>query len=222
MGKVLCFIKEHWKDSGKWLLGALIGLLLTKTCDAIWPSAPVVVKELADTVKVVHAIAPLPDNTDSMLIKRLQQQLLNLELLEKYDSYITKRQDAIVMMPCKLIIGNPYPNSKGYSQKSASSHCFIELANNLPFLDITFRFLREDYVSMINTLGIKLVRKDASGKRTLVLDQNYTPQKGGDQLIRIVDDFPPGDYSIEAGFILIEDKEVKYPCFYSKSFSFKR
>lgn len=222
MGKVIGFIKEHWKDSGKWLLGAVLGLFLAKMCDVVWPEAPIVVKEVADTVKVIHSLAPLPETADSLLTKKLQQQLLNLELLDKYDTYITRRQDIQSQVPCKLIMFNPYPNSKGYSQKSASSHCFIELSSNQPFLDVSFSFLRDDYIGMINTLGIKLVKADAAGRRTLLLDQNYSPKKSGQQLIRIVDDFPPGDYTIEAGFILKDDKDVKYPCYYSKSFSFRR
>ena len=74
----------------------------------------------------------------------------------------------------------------------------------------------------IMTLAVAKALMETEDKNGNLHDQNYSPKKSGQQLIRIVDDFPPGDYTIEAGFILKDDKDVKYPCYYSKSFSFRR
>lgn len=223
MRKVWSIIRDNWKDAGKWFLCAVIGLLLGKSCNAIWPEEPVVVKEVSDTVKLVHSLSPLPNETDSFITERLEQQLLNIELLDKYDSYIAKKQVQGFPAPCKIILGNPYSNSKGYTLKSSSPFCYIEVTREKPFIDITYHFIRDDYVNMINTLGIKIYKKKTGDGRMLVLDQNYEPVNDGPVYIRIVDEYSTDEYStdeymLDAGFILIEDKTAQYPCYYSQSF----
>ena len=216
MRNVVSYIKENWGEAAKWLIGVLLGLLLGKACDLIWPDKPVVVKEVADTVKVVHTITPLPSETDSILIERIQKQLLNLELFGKYETEVQSIKDTYSISPCKLINKNPYPNSQGYIQKSLSSFCFVRLENNSPFLDISYQFIRNDYVERVNTLCIKVVRVQDEGD-VIVLDQYFEPQKDEKQFVRIVNEFAPGDYSIEAGFFLNEDKNARFPAFYSQS-----
>jgi hypothetical protein len=41
-------------------------------------------------------------------------------------------------------------------------------------------------------------------------------------LVRMVNDFPSGEYTIEAGFILKENRQDKYPEFYRQTFAFKK
>ena len=89
MSKFLVFLKNNWQEAGKWLIAAVFGLILGKACDRIWPEDPVVVKEVTDTIKIIHAISPLPRETDSLMKEQIQQQLLNIKLLNEYDSYNT-------------------------------------------------------------------------------------------------------------------------------------
>lgn len=222
--KVVSYIKKNWGKAATWLSGLIIGLLLTKACDRIWPDPPVVVKEHTDTVKVIHAMSPMPADSDSILKKQIEQQLMNIELLNKYEKQIKRRIDDNSVEACRIIMGNPYPNSSGYSTKDASSFCLIELNHNGPVTDIVYSFIRQDYVELVNTLGVKISHKnEKDGKVLGVYDQNFEPQAGKkDMLVRIIDNLPPGEYEVEAGFVLKEDKDKKYPAFNRQKFVFRK
>lgn len=217
-------IKKNWQKAAYSLLGMIVGLLLTKACNAIWPDTPVVVKEHTDTVNVIHSMDPLQVDSDSIIRKQIEHQLMNIELLNKYEEQITGKREAAKAKACKIVVGNPYPNSRGYSTQSASSYCFIELNTNGPFLDITYDFFREDYLDLVNTLCVKISRKNSEdGKNYVVLDMNYEPHQGDNGLlVRMVNDFPSGEYTIEAGFILKKNRQDKYPEFYRQTFKLKK
>lgn len=222
--KVVSYIKKNWQSGLIWLLGTIVVLFLTKTCDRIWPDSPVVVKEHTDTVKVIHALSPFPADSDSILKKQIEQQLMNVELLNKYEKKIKRRIQDNSVEACKVIMGNPYPNSSGYSTNDASSFCLIELKRNGPVIDVVYSFIRQDYVELINTLGVKISKRDEKdGKDWIVYDQNFEPQADKkDMLVRIIDDLPPGEYMIEAGFVLKEDMNKKYPSFNRQRFALKK
>ena len=223
MGKFGTYIKSNWEDAWKWLLGALLGLIIGKAGNRIWPDPPTVVKEVSDTVKFVHSFSPLPQEADSLLYEQIERQMLALELLNKYEAAVhNQKQEPQLQYPCKMVLGNPYPHSKGYVQKSSSAICSITWEHNTPFIDITFSFLRSDYVNSVNTLGIKVARKTDDGKRVLVFDYNYEPQRTSVSLVRIVDDFAPGEYTIEAGFLMKDDINAQYPSFYSLNIPFHK
>lgn len=201
----------------------MVGLILTKACNAIWPDTPVVVKEHTDTVKVVHSMDPIQVDSDSIIRKQIEHQLMNIGLLNKYEEKITDKRKAAKANACKIIVGNPYPNSRGYSTQTASSCCFIELNENGPFIDIAYDFFREDYIDLVNTLCVKISRKDNDGRNFIVSDMNYEPHKGNNGcIVRMVNDFPTGQYTIEAGFIMKENRQDKYPVFYRQNFTFKK
>ena len=222
--KFTTYIKNNWKNVVIWLLSTVVVLLLTKACDRIWPDPPVVVKEQMDTVKVIHAMSPIPADSDSILKKQIEQQLMNIELLNKYEKQIKKRIDDNAVEACKIILGNPYPSSSGYSTKDASSFCLIELKHNGPVIDIIYSFIRQDYVELVSTLGVKISHKnEKDGKVLGVYDQNFEPQTDKkDMLVRIIDNLPPGEYEVEAGFVLKEDMQKKYPTFNRQKFVFKK
>jgi hypothetical protein len=222
--KIISFLKNNWQKAAFSLVGAIATLILAKACNVIWPDTPVVVKEHTDTVKVIHSMDPLQVDSDSIIRKQLEQQLMNIELLNKYEEKVIGRREAAMANACKIIVNNPYPNSRGYSMKSASSFCFIEMLPNGPFIDINYSFFREDYVDLINTLCVKISKKDnVDGKDWIISDMNYEPQKGKNSLlVRIVNDLPSGDYLIEAGFVLKDDRSEKYPSFYRQSFPLKK
>lgn len=222
--KIISFLKKNWQNAVFSLIGIIVGLLLTKACNAIWPDAPIIVKEHTDTVKVVHSMNPLQVDSDSIIRKQIEHQLMNIELLNKYEEHIIGKREAAKANACKIVVGNPYPNSRGYSTHSASSYCFVEQNINGPFLDIVYDFFREDYIDLVNTLCVKIFRKNSEdGRDCVVLDMNYEPHKGDNGLlVRMVNDFPPGEYTIEAGFILKENRNDKYPAFYRQTFTFKK
>lgn len=218
------YIKKNWKNVVIWLLSTVTLLLLTKACDRIWPDPPVVIKEYADTVKVIHAISPFPADSDSISSKQIEQRLRSIELLNMYEKQVRRSAENNSVEACKIILGNPYPNSSGYVMNDASSFCLIELKHNGPVIDIIYSFIRLDYVELINTLGVKIFHKDEKdGKVWIDYDQNFEPQTDKrDMLVRIIDDLPPGEYEVEAGFILKEDKDKKYPSFNRKKFVYKK
>lgn len=222
--KVISYIRKNWAKAATWLSGLIIGLLLTKACDRIWPDPPVVVKEQTDTVKVIHAISSFPSDSDGMLKKQIEQQLMNIELLNNYEKQIKRRIDDNAVEACKIILGNPYPNSSGYITKDASSFCLIELKHNGPVIDIIYSFIRQDYVELVNSLGVKISHKnEKDGKDWVDYDQNFEPQTDKkDMLVRIIDNLPPGEYEVEAGFVLKEDMQEKYPSFNKRKFFIKK
>lgn len=222
--RIRSYIKKNWLQAIIWLFGVLVVILLTKTCDSIWPDTPVVIKEYTDTVKVIHSINPLPADYDSIMRKQLEQQLMNIELLNLCENKIVSKRKSISVDACRMVLGNPYPNRRGYTVKNTSSFCLIELRHNKPFIDIVYTFLRDDYVDLINTLCVEISRKDVrDGKEIVVFDQNYEPKKGkGELLIRVVDDLSSGDYTIEAGFILKKNRLDLYPTFYRQKFELKK
>ena len=224
MRKIWDYIKENWKNAVIWLLGTIIVLLLTKTCDSIWPSSPVIVKDYSDTVRIVHMVAPLPKENDSVLGRLIEQQLKNIDLLNRYEAIVTNKRETLTIEPCKMIIGNPYPGSSGYSIKSSSSYCLLQFTSNAPFIDIDYSFIRTDYSSLISALRVEITKRDEKKEKIIcVFDQYFEPQiKKQEMLVRIVDDLPPGEYTIEAGFYLKNDVNEKYPSFYRHSFSYKK
>lgn len=215
--------QKNWKKVLVWLAGPLVTIILTKACNAIWPDTPVVVKEHTDTVKVVHSMDPIQVDSDSIIREQIKYQLMNIELLNKYEEQITGKREATKVNVCKIITGNPYPNSRGYTMQTTSSYCFIELNANGPFIDIAYDFFHEDYIDLVNTLCVKISRKDNEGRDFIVSDMNYEPHMGDNGcMVRMVNDFPSGQYTIEAGFILKENKLDKYPTFYRQTFTFKK
>lgn len=222
--KVITSVKKNKGKALSWLVGAIMGLVLTKACNMIWPDPPVVVKEQTDTVKVIHVMSPFPADSDSILKRQIEQQLMNIELLNKYEKKIKRRIDDNAVEACKIILGNPYPNCSGYTMKDASSFCLIELKHNCPVIDIIYSFIRQDYVELVSTLGVKISHKnEKDGKDWVDYDQNFEPQTDKkDMLVRIIDNLPPGEYDVEAGFVLKEDKDKKYPAFNRQKFVFRK
>lgn len=220
---LLSWPRKNWKKVLIWLAGPLITIILTKACNAIWPDTPIVVKEHTDTVKVIHSMDPLQVDSDSIIRKHIEYQLMNIELMNKYEEKITSKRKTDKANACKIIAGNPYPNSRGYSTQTASSYCSIELKENGPFMDIAYDFIRGDYIELVNTLCVKISRKDNDGRNLIISDMNYEPHNGNNGLVvRMVNDLPPGKYTIEAGFILKENRLDKYPPFYRQTFAFKK
>ena len=48
IGKITSYLKKNWQKGAIWLVGFVVGLILTKACNVIWPDTPVVVKEHTD------------------------------------------------------------------------------------------------------------------------------------------------------------------------------
>lgn len=228
--KLISFIKMNWQKAVFWLLGLIIGLVLTKACNVIWPDMPVVVKEHTDTINVIHSIRPLPVDSDSVIRKQIENQLMKIDLLNKYEEQIVGKGDVAKTKSsantavCKVIVKNPYPNSRGYSTESVSSFCFIDLTYSGPFIDIKYDFFRDDYIDLVNTLCVKIFYvNNKDGRSYIVSDVNYEPRKGKNGLlVRMVNDLPSGKYTIEAGFILKENRLDKYPAFYRQTFTLKK
>lgn len=224
--KFVRYLKKNWSRAAIWLLGVIVGLMFTKACNWLIPDNPVVVKEYADTVRVVHSMGSIPADSDSIIRNQIERNIRDMELLSKYEEQKAKHHKILKngANACRIIVGNPYPNSRGYTVDKANTFCLIELKHNSPFIDILFHFLREEDVNLLNTLCVKIYKEDKKEKSNyLILDQNYEHQKGKEeQLIRIVDDFSSGKYTIDAGFMLKDDREKEYPTFYRKTFSFTR
>jgi len=108
--------------------------------------------------------------------------------------------------------------------ENVSSLCLIEMRNNGPVIDLIFSFIREDYVELINTIEVKISKmNEKEDKEYVLLDCHYEPQYDKkDMLVRIVDDLSPDNYTIDAGFVLKEDKMKKYPTFYRQTFRLKK
>ena len=81
--------KKNIRNSGVFVLGVVATLLITTLWNKAIPETPIIVKEVSDSIKIVHEYR-VPEIDDSLELT-LERKLKNLELLNNYDKEIDKR-----------------------------------------------------------------------------------------------------------------------------------
>lgn len=217
--------RNNIRNASIFVLGVVVTIIITKASDKLFPSDPVIVKELTDTIKIVHNF-DLPSELDNDSVSlELERKLKNLELLNNYDMQIkeritlTKKNDGVVP---NLILtsGADRIKGKGYKYGSSSAYFTSECPTlDKEFIDIKIYFINPSITKEIAFLQINIYRfdnPDSNEARTYVLEELYEI-KSNENLIRISNDVGKGKYEILYGFVFKDELTKTYP-----TFNFKR
>lgn len=209
-------MKSYFLKASIFILGVIVTVVITKTTDIIIPNQSVVIKQITDTINIVHKYN-LPENLDEDSVRiSLEAKFKNLELLNKYEAKINENIKKSKIVSNLIITQNLSKfRYKGYTEKRLSSFLTSDCPNlNSKFIDIEFNFLNPEITNNIAVLKIEIIKFD-NNKRIFVLE-NYYEVKKENNFIRIFNDFEKGKYEIIYGFILKNDTKNEYPDFYLK------
>ena len=196
------------------ILGAVITILIEKSCDRIMPDDPIVVKEVTDTLKIVHQY-DFGTYNDSLINVQLQNRLKNIELMEKYEKEVLKQINS-KQNKCSVMLDASFPYAKGYAQRNAASYCSLNISSlQNEYIDLELLFFDDSVLERIYCLSIKILRIE-DGKRICFLDENYTVG-GMNNKIRMTNTLPKGKYEFGVGFIFKKDINDVYPEVYQLS-----
>ena len=213
--KIKDFANKHkWVPNVFWIImTALITILCEKSCNKILPDSPVIVKEVSDSIKVIHSY-DFNNGIDSVVNLQLKMKLENVRLANFYEKEVDmKIKKNRIRKYNSVMINSKFPKAKGYSINSAASYFNVQIPTfEGDFLDFDISFFDLDLVKDIYCLSIKI---DAinNGKHSVYLDDNYNINNGSN-MIRIANTFPKGIYEISVGFFLKKDVNAEYPCYY--------
>lgn len=219
-------------ESGKYInlkraiffvLGVIVTLTITKGWNIFFPEDPVVVKEITDSIAVVHSYKF--ENEDSIEID-LQRKLDNLKLLNDYEEEIDRRVKRIEeksnnLASPNLLLINRVCKNEGWIPKKSSS--FFDMACPKPTVThFQFNpiFLNDNIIKEIKYFRLLIYRLNSENSRYIYYDEQYEV-KDKRNLIQLVNDLEKGDYEVNFGFVLKRDCEKKYPEFYRKTCKIK-
>lgn len=213
--------KNNLRNASLFVLGVIVTVIITKTSDKIIPSDPVIVKELKDTIRIVHNYdIPSDLNNDSTRLE-LERKIKNLELLNNYDKQIkerialTKKSDGFIP---NLILTRETERikNKGFTCGSSSAYFTSDCPSlDKEYLDIKIDFINPSIIKDIAYLRVNIYRFDnvnSNEARTYVLEELYEV-KPENNLIRISNDFSKGKYEILYGFVFKDELTKPYPTF---------
>ena len=193
------------------VITALITITLERSCNKIMPEEPIVVKEISDTVKIIHSY-DFGNINDSIANMQLKKRLENIELAQKYEVEIIK-QDKSIKEPNSIMLRPSFPNMKVYSPNSATPYFTFEMSPlTNKFIEFEITFLDRNIIKDIYCLTLK-VFKIEENKRVYQIDQYYRIN-GTDNLIRIANSLPKGKYEFCIGFMFEQDIRDEYPEIY--------
>lgn len=217
--KITDWIENNpWSSKVWWLIvGAVITLVCEKACNKIVPDNPVVVKEVADSIRVIHAY-DLNIGNDSIVKAQLKMKLDNIALAQLYESQINEMIKQQKHDFNSIMLNSQFPNAKGCILGSGMAYFEVEISSlQNDFLDIKMTFLNTDIANDIYCLSIKIDAIE-NDKRLVVFDENYNVNVNRpDNHIRITNGFPKGTFRISVGFFLKRDLKSEYPRFYQIS-----
>ncbi len=214
--------KTNITKASIFVLGVIVTIIITKSFDKVVPNNPVIVKQLTDTIKIVHDYN-LPDNLNNDTVRQeLENKIKNLELLNNYDKQIKERishiQKSDGVTPNLIVTQNVSKIAqKGYMYGRSASYFTSDCPDlNKKFIDLKIDFLNPSIAKDIAYLRVNIYRFDDSRKeeaRTYILEDFYQV-KNENNIIRITNDFADGKYEIIYGFMFKNDLKEQYPRFY--------
>jgi hypothetical protein len=205
--------RNNWIARLLWIvIGSVITLFCGKAFNKIMPESAVIVKEVPDTIKVIHSY-DFNNSFDSIVNSQLKRKLENVRLSDLYEPETKKTIRRNKEKLNAVMIDYKFPNAKGYSVNQASSYFFMNFPSlEGKFLDFNIKFLNYELIKDIYCISIKI---DAinNGKLSVYLDEYYNVNSNCN-IIRIANSLPKGLYEISAGFFLKKDINSEYPCYY--------
>jgi hypothetical protein len=206
------------------ILGVIVTIAITKASNKVAPDEPVIVKQISDTIKIVHEYNLPKEIEDDTIRKDLENKIKNLELLNNYDKQIkerlTKIQSTSSITPNLIITQNlNYLARKGYAYGNTSPYFSSDCPNlNGKIIDLKFDFLNSEVLKDIACLRLNIYKFDNYNEkeaRTYVLESFYEIKNSGN-FIRINNDLTKGKYEFMYGFMFKNDLKKEYPTFYFK------
>lgn len=196
------------------IVTALITIAIEKSCNSIMPEPPMIVKEVSDTVKIVHSY-DFGSLNDSLIKMQLQSRLENIELAQQYEMEVIKQnKKSGIVNPIKHDV--LFPNSKGYSIKNAMAYFSLNMSSlKKPYIEFDISFIEESIVNEIYCLTLKIFKIENNAS-SYFLEEFYAVQ-GINNKIRIVNTLPKGSYEFCVGFIFNKDRDAIYPNTYKVS-----
>ncbi len=225
--KSILFIKKHLWQSLTFLLGAIVVILLTKAADDVLPNSPTIVKEITDTLRIVHKYE-LPQSSSSndtlnLLLQEKLNQISQLNLYEKeledyYKRVRNKENNALNDIPNKIILDQSKRlSAKGYTQEDATA--FFESdcpeIRDQKFIDFRFNFLSTEMISEIYCLRLSIYKK-SNDKYLQSYFDDFFEVRQSNNFIRITNDLPSGQYEFQYGIMLKRDIKKDFPALFVK------
>jgi hypothetical protein len=218
--------KKNLRTSLFFILGVICTLALTTLWNKALPETPIIVKEVTDSIKVIHEYK-IPEINDSLEIT-LEKKLENLELLNNYENEIDKRIKRIEKKSINSTVPNLISlknsesyNYKGFTQGNSNSFFTVNCPNlnTDEFLDFKPDFFNPSFLKEIAFFRLNIYKYENltdEESRSYVLNQFFEPYKTNTNFIRIENNLSKGKYEIFIGFTLKKDITKEYPTFYMK------
>ena len=207
------YINKHtWIITLFWIVvTALITIAIERSCNKIIPDEPIVIKEITDTIIMMHSY-DLGKINDSIANIQLKKRLENIELAQRYEAEIIKH-DKSIKEPNSILLRPSFPNMKGYSPDSATPYFTFEMSPlTNGFIDFEITFLDRHLIKTIYCLTLKVFKIEGN-KHVYQIDQYYHIN-GTDNLIRIANSLPKGKYEFCIGFMFEQDIHDEFPKIY--------
>lgn len=212
------------RNAGLFVLGVLATIVITKIVDKASPNDPIIVKEYADTIKIIHEYQiPKSLDNDSTRIE-LEKKIRNLELLNNYDNQIKERIRSIEVstnISPNLILTQSVDDEKykGFIQESSSSYFTSDCPSiNTKFIDLKIEFVNSNIIKDIAYLRVNIYKYttvDTKESLAYVLNEYYEVKPRGN-FIRISNDLSKGKFDILYGFVFKMDLTEQFPRFFMK------
>lgn len=201
--------KNKWIITIFWIIvTAIISIGIERSCNRIMPENPMVVKEITDTVWIMHNY-DLGNINDSLTNAQLRRKLENIELLQRYEAEII-RKDKPIERANFIMLDASFPNMKGYCLQGATSFFSYEMSSlNERIIEFRLSFFDDLILNEIYCLILK-IHKIENNQR-IYYEEQYYNVNGVNNLIRIANTLPNGKFEFCIGFVLKRDRLSEYP-----------
>lgn len=212
-------VKNKWVDSLFWIIVAgMTTLIIERSCNRIIPDAPIVVKEVSDTLKVVHSY-DFGSINDSLINVQLKNKLQNIELAQQYEAEIVQKGKSVRSVN-SIMLDVSFPNSKGYVQRSALSFFTLEISSvNEKVIDFEISFFDNAILNEIYCLTLKIFKLE--NNTHIIYDELFYNVNDTFNLIRIANSLPEGTFEFCVGIVFKKDRMKEYPNTYQIKKVFK-
>ena len=213
------FIKENWTKVLYFILGIIVTIAITKLSDKVFPSNPTIVKEVTDTITIVHNYKEDKDKIEPNIIN----QKVDINVKKRTIDFKESNSLENIEIPkynLNLELNKPIRLDerkwKGYLQGDISTYAIIDCPEpNLPLLIFSIGMLNNSTLNEIAFFQCKIYRI-GDNNRLVYISDNYYEVKNSNNTIGVVNNLDNGKYSIEIGFMMKDDLQNEYPTFYRK------
>jgi hypothetical protein len=220
------------------VIGVITTILLTKFGDKIFPNEPTVVKELTDTIKIVHEYR-LPEkkevieskeltNNKRQHAERLKDDIKYLNDIKReqelVDSTIRSLQNEISEQNALIfkenynqIIANDKLKTRGYTYRGQSSNFEFTCPQDKTsdYINLKLIFRDKELVGKISCLLVTvygLEKSDKTKSLSYIFEQAYEAKQGLN-IIRLKNYLKKSNVRLSVGYILKSEIDKKYPNF---------